>query len=129
MKQLTVARNRLVKLALVSFGFLGLSTSGCLLASGRPVLDFGEACKGDGDCASFGFCADTQLYGAVCLPQSAECALPNDPICGGYACVTRYGGAPYAFCERSCRARVDCADTHDCTDFNSKGEGICTLAP
>jgi hypothetical protein len=108
---------------LMAAGAFGLSATGCLLASGRPVLDFGETCSSDKDCASFGFCAAVD-YETVCLPKSAECTQTNDPICAGYACELSYD-VRYAYCERNCQSLSDCATGYSCTDYNSEGKGVC----
>jgi hypothetical protein len=126
MKELTFAsqRSRKLGIALLAASVWALSATGCLLASGRPVLDFGEECKSSADCASFGFCAATLSDGALCLPQTAECTRVDDPICGGYACVLHYAAA-YAYCERKCQSTSDCATGRGCTDFDSHGDGVC----
>lgn len=101
-----------------------LSLPSCLLLSGRPVSDFGATCGGDGDCASFGFCAAHPTYGAICLPKNAECTSPNDVVCGGYACELKYGPTN-AFCKRSCNSSSDCVSTTHSCDYDFENNGVC----
>jgi hypothetical protein len=104
-------------------GFLAI-VPGCLLLSGRPINNFGEACSSDGDCASFGFCAAHSTYGNICLPKTAECASASDPVCGGYTCVLIYGAAN-AYCERSCNSSSDCVSPGFFCLFDAGSEGSC----
>lgn len=81
-----------VRSALLLGSFAWVS-QGCLLLSEWPTYKLGESCSDTSQCP-----AETHCDG-VCLPDTPECASPQDPACGAYICNT---SVPSAYCLRDC---------------------------